>query len=181
MREYSTNIGLKQIMLYLGVYDRGIEDLAANAVHDKHGRNASKNLHHFIHKKNRTLAIKISAVDIPVKIRKPNNVRSKPWPVLHLSSWLQACMENPQYGGYFFLGGKTLDQIGEVQQMFKNFWENYSYVDGTMPPCPELTIPILIHGDEGRGQCKRPLMIVSFQPIISWAGEKVVNTHKLLD
>ena len=171
MFEYSTNIGLKQILLYLGVFDRGIEDLAANAVFDKHGRNTSKNLHHFIHKKNRTLAVNISSVDIPVKIRKPNHIRSKPWPVLHLSSWLQTCMENPQYGGYFFLGGKTLDQIGEVRQMFKNFWQNYCHVDGTMPESPETTIPILIHGDEGRGQLRRPLMIISFQCIISWAGE----------
>ena len=148
---------------------------------DRHGRNASVNLYRFIHKKNRTLPIAISAVKIPVKIRKPSQVISKQWPVLHLSSWLRTCMTDPHYGVFFVLGGKTLDQLDEVHDMFSRFWQRYSYVDGSLaPPSPGSAIPIFIHGDEGRGQGKRPLMIVSFQVVIPWSGEDVVNNSKIL-
>lgn len=78
-----------------GVYDRGIKELASLSSQDLHGRNASPNLYRFIHKKNRTLPIAISAVKIPVKVRKPSQVISKQWPVLHLSSWLRTCMTDP--------------------------------------------------------------------------------------
>ena len=84
-----------------GVYDRGIKELASLSSQDLHGRNASPNLYRFIHKKNRTLPIAISAVKIPVKVRKPSQVISKQWPVLHLSSWLRTCMTDPNYGGFF--------------------------------------------------------------------------------
>lgn len=84
-----------------GVYDRGIEELAASACHDKHGRNRSRNLYSYIHKRKRTLPIQITAVDIPVRIRRPVKVVNKSWPVLHLSSWLKATMEDPKYGGFF--------------------------------------------------------------------------------
>lgn len=164
-----------------GVYDRGIKELASLSSQDLHGRNASPNLYRFIHKKNRTLPIAISAVKIPVKVRKPSQVISKQWPVLHLSSWLRTCMTDPNYGGFFVLGGKTLDQLDAVRDMFSRFWQRYSYVDGCLAPeSPGTTIPIFIHGDEGRGQCKRPLMIISFQVVIPWAGEDVVNNSKIL-
>ena len=55
------------------------------------------------------------------------------------------------------MGGKTLDQLDAVRDMFSRFWQRYSYVDGCLvPESPGTTIPIFIHGDEGRGQCKRP-------------------------
>ena len=164
-----------------GVYDRGIEELAASACHDKHGRNRSRNLYSYIHKRKRTLPIQINAVDIPVRIRRPVKVVNKSWPVLHLSSWLKATMEDPKYGGFFFLGGKTLDNMDEVRRMFSTFWTRYDKTHpGSMPALPETTIPILIHGDEGRSLCKRPVMIVSFQCIIPWCGENIKNSSQML-
>ena len=99
---------MKQSVLTVdwGVYDRGIEELAASACYDKHGRNRSRNLYSYIHKRKRTLPIQITAVDIPVQIRRPVKVVNKSWPVLHLSSWLQTTMQDPKYGGFFFLVGR---------------------------------------------------------------------------
>ena len=144
-----------------GVYDRGIEELAASACHDKHGRNRSRNLYSYIHTRKRTLPIQITAVDIPVRIRRPVKVVNKSWPVLHLSSWLKATRE--------------------VRRMFSTFWTRYDKSHpGSMPALPETTIPILIHGDEGRSLCKRPVMIVSFQCIIPWCGENIKNSSQML-
>lgn len=81
----------------------------------------------------------------------------------------------------FFLGGKTLDNMDEVRRMFSTFWTRYDKTHpGSMPALPETTIPILIHGDEGRSLCKRPVMIVSFQCIIPWCGENVKNSSQML-
>ena len=178
------SMGTKPIMkqsVDWGVFDRGIEELAASACHDKHGRNRSRNLYSYIHKRKRTLQIQITAVDIPVQIRRPVKVVKKSWPVLHLPSWLHTTMEDPKYGGFFFLGGKTLDHMDEVRRMFSTFWTRYNKTHpGSMPASPETTIPILIHGDEGRSLCKRPVMIVSFQCIIPWSGENNPNNSQML-
>ncbi len=62
--------------------------------------------------------------------------------------------------------------------MLQRFWSRHAFVDASLPEFPRQTIPFLIHGDEGRGQCKRPVLVVSFQPIIGWSGEDHVNSSK---
>ena len=163
----------------LGVYDRNVDELASHVRQDRHGRNSSYILYSFIHKKNRTLPISISGVNIPIQVRKPKMVRQKQWPVIYASSWLKMCMEDPKYGGYFVLGGKTLDEMKDVRAMFATFWERYSNL-GVAPQHPETCIPLLLHGDEGRGQLKRPLMVISYQCVISHAGPGKTNTSKKL-
>ncbi|CAK8996793.1 unnamed protein product [Durusdinium trenchii] len=34
-----------------------------------------------------------------------------------------------KYGGVFMLGGKTLDHLGEIENMLAEFWRRYKYVD----------------------------------------------------
>ena len=36
-------------------------------------------------------------------------------------------------------------------------------------------IPYFIHGDEGRGYCRRPFMVESWQPVISYKGLDKIN------
>lgn len=143
--------------------------------------NASRNLHALIHKKKKTLPIPITSVTAPVRVSRRRRVQSRPWPVLHLSSWLQKSFESRLYGGFYFLGGNTLDNVPAVEDMLKRFWERFANVEpGDVPHTPARTIPYLLHGDEGRGQCKRPLLVISFQPVFGWTGEEHVNSTKRL-
>ena len=39
-----------------------------------------------------------------------------------------------------------------------------------------MCIPIAYHGDEGRGKLKRPILILDFQPLISFKGMEYINS-----
>lgn len=122
----------------------------------------------------------MTSVTTPIRTRVSRRFTTaqKPWPVLHLSKWIQTCFDTPEFNGFFLLGGKTMNQLSEVESTFSRFWSHYKYIDGNTPECPQRTVPIYLHGDEGRGLVKRPLLILSFQPIIGWGGEGHANTIK---
>lgn len=161
---------------HLGIYGSKISEMAS-----KRGSNASRGLHLLVHKHRRTLNVQVDAVQAPIKLTRQRKVELRPWPVLHLSSWAKMCMEDELYGGFFMLGGHSLSKIQEVELMLENFWQRYDVVEpGNMPPFPKRTIGFFIHGDEGRGQVKRPLLVISFQCIISWIGEQYVISKKQL-
>ena len=82
---------------------------------------------------------------------------------------------------FFFLAGKTLDEWADAQNMLKEFWSRYGKIDQTMVPSnPSQTIPVYLHGDEGRGLGKRPLLVISFQPVMSWVGANSIPSTKHL-
>lgn len=116
---------------------------------------------------------------VPVKIAS-RKVLQKPWPVLQLSDWVKACFEH--YGGMFLLGGHTLtnDNLKDIHNMLERFWQRYQHVQDVDVAEPSRTIPWMLHGDEGRGQCKSPVLICSFQPVIGWMGEEHINSKKNL-
>ena len=58
-------------------------------------------------------------------------------------------------------------------------WEIHASVDDDQPPCPKRTIPFYIHGDEGRGQCKRPLLVLTFQPVFGMAKRMLLSTRRM--
>ena len=156
-------------------------DLASTSIYDKHGRNSSRNLHRFVHKKNMTLQVNVSFVNTPIKATsRYKKGRIAQWPVLKLSDWIRVAFEEP-YNGFFFCGGHRLhDEVDTITKMFQDFWDKYLFEDSNRPKYPKYTIPIYIHGDEGRGQVKRPVMVISFQPLISWIGGDYVNLKKNL-
>ena len=43
------------------------------------------------------------------------------------------------------------------------------------------TIPIAIHGDEGRGLAKVPLLVIAYQVIIPYSGENHLSSSKYPD
>ena len=164
-----------------GVYDERVTDLASTRIYDKHGRNSSRNIHRFVHKKNMTLRVKVSFVNAPIKATsRYKKGRIAQWPVLKLSDWIRMAFEEP-YNGFFFCGGHRLhDELGAITKMFENFWNLYAYEDSNSPKYPKYTVPIFLHGDEGRGQCKRPVMVLSYQPLINWANPDHNNLKKNL-
>lgn len=120
----------------------------------------------------------MTPVHVRYKLPRKRKIVGGPWPCLHLSDWIRCCFE--RFAGFFFLAGLTMDSWEEAQDNFRTFWSRYSKLHGDAVSHPESTVPIYIHGDEGRGQCKRPLLVISFQPIMAWGGPNVVNSSKLL-
>ena len=65
--------------------------------------------------------------------------------------------------------------------MFAEFWARHALSGGSTPKRPGQTLPIWIHGDEGRGLGKKPLLVVSYQPVIGWKGPTAVTSSGCLD
>ena len=156
--------------------------MAAISRRDRKKTNSSRGLHKYIHQKKKTLPVPVTSVKTPIRTRVSRRfcVASRPWPVFHLSDWLSTCFNTPEFSGFFFLGGKKATQMEEIEHMFTSFWDRYKYIDANSPSCPARTIPIYIHGDEGRSLVKRPILIVAYQPIIGWGGEDRCNSTKHL-
>ena len=106
--------------------------------------------------------------------------------MLKPSSWLNYSLS---VGGEAFLGGQSLDAEHAYCNMLLEFWQNYAMIN---PECAVFQradysrefasrlIPLAIHGDEGRGKAKHPIMILSVQPIIGAKGPGFVNTSGYL-
>ena len=97
------------------------------------------------------------------------------FPVLLPSAWLRYMLS---IGGELALGGHNLEDTSDWRQMLHDFW---SKVQPTMPQLDlgdkdrSLCLPWALHGDEGRGKLKRPIMVLGAQPLISWLGPTTVN------
>ena len=52
----------------------------------------------------------------------------RPWLVMHLSSWAKIVLE--QFGGLFFFGGLTLNNLPDVQAILSGFWDKYEKAEG---------------------------------------------------
>ena len=142
-------------------------------------RNAARNLHKWVHKSGKTLPIQVSACEVPLK----NSASAVSWPILTLENWLQFLLQTA--GAELVLGGFGVQECDRYEAMFLRFWERYKtfqpghavYSGATAKSTAELqrTIPFCIHGDEGRGLCKVPIQIESFQPVIPFLGENDLN------
>lgn len=158
------------------MYDKNVVELAKYK--DPKRKNASRILHAFVHRKNRTLPVQVTPINTPVKLGRKKKVVTRPWPTLMPTDWIKMRCQDDHYGGYFLLGGHKLDRWNDIQRMLATFWERYSSTYGYSPDFPKQTLPIYLHGDEGRGQCKRPLMVISWQSAIAWASPNDVNSKK---
>lgn len=158
------------------MYDKKVTELSKYK--DTHSSNASRILHAFVHRKGKTLPVPITPVQVPVRLPRRRKVVTRPWPVLLLSDWIKLVFEDSHYAGFFLLGGYKMDQFEQAKRIFKTFWERRAHVEQDVPPFAETTIPIALHGDEGRGAGKRPILVIGYQPVVPWAGENVVNSSK---
>lgn len=171
--------------------DPKLEKLAAYrcSKSGKTGKNASRDFHRYIHKGGKTFPVNISTVTVRIRKKVPaqgargRRVRKEQdvdFPVIHCSSWLKGILEvRPE----FWLAGNTFGE--KACNMLDDFWEKFAAANDWHPIHEQpfndraRTIPIAIHGDEGRGLCRTPLLVISFQCIVPFTGNINLNmgTH----
>lgn len=128
---------------------------------------ACRNLHRTIKVFKKALPVEISRVPTKLRLsrRRPQLVHVM-HPVLHLSSWAATIFDR---GGHFFLQGRDLSQAEEFSSVLKDFWGKFiaSHPEFDLPESKwNHSIPVCLHGDEGRGKAKHPIMVMSVQPLL---------------
>lgn len=149
---------------------------------DTRETNCSRHLQKFMVRSKHALRVPMTMVTTPLRARRfarRCKVVHEPRPVLHLRDWMRVSFEEPYLGG-FFLGGYLLTELQKAEDLLQQFWDRHFFADGQMPSNPRRTIPIYLHGDEGRGLGKRPIEIIGFQAVIPWCGEANTNLQKRL-
>ena len=156
-----------------GVIDPLLRSLAAcgKCKSDSH---ACRNLHTLIHKTSKSLRVGVATVSTPVRISKrgkPFRATMVQYPLLKASAWARASFAE---GGHFFLGGRSLQEASAFGETLHEFWKRYKLIEPQLSFFEEedeanwkTCIPYAIHGDEGRGKAKKPIMVLSIQPLIT--------------
>lgn len=122
-----------------------------------------------------SLNLPVCVCEVHVRLRKPIRALRVHWPVLRMNDWVQYLIAHKP--GLLLAGH---DIGGDWQRTFTEFWAGYKEVDGSHPVFREGfdlggCIPYHLHGDEGRGQLKRPYMVLSWQCLIGHQGPQTVN------
>ncbi len=147
----------------------------------KSKKHADRNLRRCIQKHGVSLPIEICTVKTTITLRKPKvRVIEMYWPTLSMKSWVTTLVTSyPK----IMLGGFALDEEDSWRQLFGWFWASYREVDPTHPVFHHLqdadltrAVPIMLHGDEGRGLRSQAFMVESFQFVISHLGPHTTNT-----
>ena len=159
--------------------------LAKCTVNENRERNLRRNLHQLVAKHGRQLNIQISHVKCRVKNYRKGKVRTETvsWPVIHLSQWMHCMLAQ---GGELLLAGHNVSKTDGWQRVFNQFWKEYQLVDPSHPIYHDVEeslhrnfIPYTLHGDEGRGRNKTPVLIESFCPVVSYKGVEYTNIKSL--
>ena len=140
--------------------------------------NACRNLHKLIDHNKILFPVPIDCELIHVAFRRPQYRTDQVyWPILRMEAWVKCLLqEAPE----MLLAGHCLQEVSLWQGVFTQFWRNYKlvnsnhciYQDGLDT---KFCVPYFLHGDEGRGYCRRPFMVESFQPCISHKGMDYIN------
>lgn len=122
--------------------------------------------------------MKVSMVKLRVQLHRPRvqEVEAE-YPFIRLQDWARYLLEN---NSKYLLGGFDITETKNYTEVFQRFWRNYRYLDGKHPTYSHFkefghVIPYLVHGDEGRGKGKNPILITSYQPLIAVGGEDYTN------
>ena len=132
------------------------------------------NLHRLLKRTGKMLDVKISTTPLWVRYTKKRPQQALVnYPILRITDWANTIFRR---GGHFFLGGHSLDNPEPFQRELQKFWERFQVTDPDFP-MPQKSewskcIPIAVHGDEGRGRLKSPIMIITVQPILPLIGCK---------
>ena len=131
------------------------------------------------------MPVKIDFVSTPVRKRKPLVKKLVvAYPVIYPSTWMDFLLREHSY---LLLGGVDLRDHKSWQASLDGFWSLYKRYDQshimnqTGSPPTTHTVPLYIHGDEGRGKYKLPIMVESVQPCISFRGTSFKNSSGLLN
>lgn len=156
----------------LGVEDRELSMLATRKGANL-GGNSCRRLHGFAGKTGKRLPVEVKFVRAPIRKITKAKVHEVDcdFPTLPLSSWMRASFD---LGGHFFLGGKDVEHMNDFSQILVDWWKSYKRLDPDLPFFLDFgeefygtSLPMALHGDEGRGRYKQPIMIFSFQPLIT--------------
>ena len=167
----------------IGCVDLGVDRIAGLGS----SRNASRNLHNFVHREGKTFPVPVSTC--PLRIRRMNKLGGEinvQYPILKLTDWMRSLLVEDGGAPEFLLGGHMLFQCDRFKAMFTRFWQRYRSADPSHVAYEKTdhqlvtTIPISIHGDEGRGLGKVPVLVESYQPVIPYMGENVLNVKGFL-
>ena len=188
----------KKIVRYfnpVGVQDPEVNKLARykDTRSGRKGSNAARDFHRYVHRSGKAFPVEISTRKIIIRKKvtvsggkKRKREKVADYPIIRMSSWMKAILErHPD----FMLGGHSPFVNGgeNYKKMFEEFWDNYEYLGGDHPVFhlksrEERTrcIPLMLHGDEGRGLAKVPLLVISFQLMIPFSGPNDLNCSKYL-
>ena len=163
------------LMQTQGASDPELNRLARCGSGGRSQANCSRNLHKLMYREKRILPIKTSLVPTRVRLLKGKpKVETMEFPVLRPSSWVDYMMTNCSE---ILLGGFNIHSVPGWQRMLEDFWSKFQQSQPQVEvPHPRTSIPVAVHGDEGRGKAKRPIMCIGFQPLISYLGPAVTNT-----
>ena len=125
-----------------------------------------------------TLDIPIDVCPVTVRMRRPVRRLEVWWPILRMDQWAKLLFnQKPQ----LLLGGQVPDPQGKWKKLYYDFWSVYQNIHGDHPIFSRKDVdmgtclPYMIHGDEGRGQLKRPYLVVSWQLLIGHNGLQATN------
>lgn len=119
-----------------------------------------------------TLPVAITNLQLPVRLK--GDIVIMPWPVLLPSSFLRFMLDKST--GHVLLGGHALEEAALWKGAFCEFWRRCERTHPSHPvfqdhrACLSNCIPILLHGDEGRGKLRRAVMCISWQPLLKAQG-----------
>lgn len=166
-------------MAKLGVVDPELEKLARyrRSKTGKRSNNASRDFHRYVHRDEKVFPVKISKARFLIKKKIPNKSGRRiskqelvDYPFIALSSWMESIL--PSYP-HFFLGGHLLGQCDAYGDMLEDYWNKFRAIEPHHPIFQDKSvndrrraIPIAVHGDEGRGLNKVPVLICSYQVVI---------------
>ena len=175
-----------------GVTDPELDKLARyrKSKSGRTGKNAARDFHRYVHRDGKLFGVKVSSFKIRIRRRirtSSGRRRHREIPIQHpivlLSSWMEAIFK--EYPN-FFLGGLNPDRDGleNCKAMFTRFWERFRTCQPSHPIYQRTeeqrscTIPMALHGDEGRGLARIPVLVLAYQVIIPYSGENELNSSK---
>ena len=146
-------------------------------------QNVCRNLHRLLAHADYTLQVEISPALLNIRHARSRKCKEALWPVMKLSAWVTYIMQ--EQGGRMLLNGHHISQAELWQRDLKSFWDLYEQVDENHPVFSEnldrsTTLPYFLHGDEGRGRGKLPVLVLSFQGLFSHFGSNHLNESGLL-
>lgn len=133
--------------------------------------NACKNLHRTVRTFGRMLPVKITEINTFLRRSRRRKVETPVnYPVLRFSDWAELVLDN---GGHFFLGGRSLDHWQEFGRELEEFWSRFQVQHPDFGFFQDYSrsewataVPICLHGDEGRGKSKNPVMVLAAQTVL---------------
>ena len=159
--------------------------LLAKCAREDNDKNTCQKLHTLLAKPGFSLQVNIDHTNVNIKHPRKRKLLEVAWPVLNLSSWVRHIME--VQGGQLLLAGSHISQSHLWKRDLQEFWDLYRAIDPTHPVYSSgmeadhcITIPFLLHGDEGRGRTKQPVLVISFQGLFSHHGKCRTNMSGFL-